>query len=141
MEKRISVSCECEGTGFIAVADNGGDGVEHVECGQHHPPMARNRVARQKRSPMQGHRSWSLGTFQRNGADAAELTLSRPWGPNMSLDLLTQYIDQALTFERMADAESNQSLKADLEGQARAYRRLAAQRAKRLGLPLPRSYA
>jgi hypothetical protein len=55
----------------------------------------------------------------------------------MSLDLLTQYIDHALTFERMADAESNQSLKADLERQARAYRRLAAQRAKRLGLPLP----
>jgi hypothetical protein len=22
---------------FIAVADNGGEGVEHVECGQHHP--------------------------------------------------------------------------------------------------------
>ena len=25
------------GTGFIAVADNGGEGIEHVECGQHHP--------------------------------------------------------------------------------------------------------
>jgi hypothetical protein len=50
----------------------------------------------------------------------------------MSLDLLTQYIDHALTFERMADAQSNQSLKADLDGQARAYLRLAAQRAKRL---------
>jgi hypothetical protein len=25
------------GTGLIAVADNGGDGIEHVECGQHHP--------------------------------------------------------------------------------------------------------
>lgn len=23
--------------GFVAVADKGGDGVEHVECGQHHP--------------------------------------------------------------------------------------------------------
>jgi hypothetical protein len=40
MEKRISVSCECKGTGFIAVADNGGDGVEHVECRQHHPAFA-----------------------------------------------------------------------------------------------------
>jgi hypothetical protein len=56
---------------------------------------------------------------------------------SMSLDLLTQYIDHALTFERMAEAEPNQSLKADLERQASAYRRLAAQRAKRLGLPLP----
>jgi len=32
MEKKLSVTCECEGTGFIAVADNGGEGVEHVEC-------------------------------------------------------------------------------------------------------------
>src|SRR5258707_12662063 len=36
MEKRIKVACECEGTGFIAVADNGGEGIEHIECGQHH---------------------------------------------------------------------------------------------------------
>jgi hypothetical protein len=55
----------------------------------------------------------------------------------MSLDLLTQYIDHALTFERMADAEPNRGLKADLERQASAYRRLAAQRARRLGLPPP----
>ena len=34
MEKRIKVACE--GTGFIAVADNGGEGIEHIECGQHH---------------------------------------------------------------------------------------------------------
>ena len=37
MEKKISVTCECEGTGFVAVGDSGGDGIEHVECGQHHP--------------------------------------------------------------------------------------------------------
>jgi len=37
MAKKIEVKCECEGTGFIAVADNGGEGVEHFECGQHHP--------------------------------------------------------------------------------------------------------
>ena len=35
--KKIEVTCECEGTSFIAVADNGGDGIEHVECPQHHP--------------------------------------------------------------------------------------------------------
>jgi hypothetical protein len=56
---------------------------------------------------------------------------------SMSLDLLTQYIDHALTFERMAEAELNQRLKVDFERQASAYRRLAAQRAIRLGLPLP----
>ena len=37
MEKKIAVMCECKGTGFIAVADSGGEGIEHVECGQHHP--------------------------------------------------------------------------------------------------------
>jgi hypothetical protein len=37
MGKKIEVKCECEGTGLIAVADNGGEGVEHVQCGQHHP--------------------------------------------------------------------------------------------------------
>jgi hypothetical protein len=37
MDKKIDVKCECEGAGFIAVADDGGEGVEHVECGQHHP--------------------------------------------------------------------------------------------------------
>jgi hypothetical protein len=31
------VSCECECAGFIAVADSGGDGIEHVEYGLHHP--------------------------------------------------------------------------------------------------------
>jgi hypothetical protein len=35
--KKIEVKCECKGTGFIAGADNGGEGIEHVECGQHHP--------------------------------------------------------------------------------------------------------
>ena len=37
MDKKIDVKYECEGTGFVAVADNGGEGVEHVECGLHHP--------------------------------------------------------------------------------------------------------
>ena len=55
----------------------------------------------------------------------------------MSLDLLTQYIEHALTFERMADAEQNQGLKVDFERQATAYRRLAANRARKLGLPRP----
>jgi hypothetical protein len=57
----------------------------------------------------------------------------------MSLDLLTRYIDQALMFERMAEAERNLAFKVDLQRQASAYRRLAANRAKELGLPLPRT--
>lgn len=35
MAKKIVVTCECEGTGFIAVADNGGDGVDYAECAEH----------------------------------------------------------------------------------------------------------
>jgi hypothetical protein len=39
--KKIEVECEagCK-AGFIAVADNDGKGVEHVECGQHRPAFA-----------------------------------------------------------------------------------------------------
>jgi len=55
----------------------------------------------------------------------------------MSLDLLNQYIDHALTFERLADAEPSRGVKADLERQASAYRQLAANRARKLGLPAP----
>jgi hypothetical protein len=42
-------------------------------------------------------------------------------------------------FERMAEAERNLAFKLDLQRQASAYRRLAANRAKELGLPLPRT--
>jgi hypothetical protein len=37
MQKQIDVRCECEGTGYVAVVDNGGDGVDYVECAQHNP--------------------------------------------------------------------------------------------------------
>jgi hypothetical protein len=37
MSKRIEVACECKGTGFVPVPDSGGDGIERVECGEHHP--------------------------------------------------------------------------------------------------------
>ena len=55
----------------------------------------------------------------------------------MSVDLLNQYIDHALTFERLAKAEANPRLRADLEWQADSYRRLAEQCASKLGLPPP----
>jgi hypothetical protein len=35
--KSVVVKCECEGTGFIPVADNGGDGLDYVECAEHNP--------------------------------------------------------------------------------------------------------
>lgn len=39
MNKNIATECECRGTGFIAVADSGGDGVDYVECAKHHPAL------------------------------------------------------------------------------------------------------
>jgi hypothetical protein len=51
--------------------------------------------------------------------------------------LLSQYLDHALKFESLAAGETNPKLKADLSGQAQAYRKLAAERAAKLGLPPP----
>jgi hypothetical protein len=53
------------------------------------------------------------------------------------MKLLSQYLDHALKFESLAAAESNPELNAALAGQARAYRKLASQRAAKLGLPQP----
>jgi hypothetical protein len=53
------------------------------------------------------------------------------------MKLLTEYIEHALGFERLAAAEDKPELKAKFENQARAYRKLAADRAARYGLPAP----
>ncbi len=53
------------------------------------------------------------------------------------MKLLTEYIEHALCFERLAVQESNLSLKALFQNQAREYRKLAADRARRYGLPAP----
>jgi hypothetical protein len=37
MQKQNEVLCECGGTGVVAVVDAGGDGIDYVECGAHHP--------------------------------------------------------------------------------------------------------
>jgi hypothetical protein len=54
-----------------------------------------------------------------------------------TMELLSEYLEHALTFERLAADEANPKLKADLERQAKAYRKLAAERAAKLGLPPP----
>jgi hypothetical protein len=56
-------------------------------------------------------------------------------GPTMKL--LTEYLEHALQFERLAAQETNPQLKEQFERQAAAYRKLAADRAKRYGLPPP----
>jgi hypothetical protein len=51
--------------------------------------------------------------------------------------LLTEYLEHALSFERLAAEENNTEIKAQFETQAAAYRKLAADRAARYGLPAP----
>jgi hypothetical protein len=53
------------------------------------------------------------------------------------MKLLTEYLEHALTFERMASEEENPELRLRFEAQAAAYRKLAAERAARYGLPAP----
>jgi len=51
--------------------------------------------------------------------------------------LVTEYLQQAMEFERMAAETADPKLKNDLEKQAAAYHRLAAKRATEVGLPVP----
>lgn len=53
------------------------------------------------------------------------------------MKLLAEYLEHALQFERMAAEETNPALRSDFEGQAQAYRKMAAKRARQLGLPAP----
>jgi len=53
------------------------------------------------------------------------------------MKLLTQYLNHALNFESLAANETNPTLKVALAEQAKAYRKLAAERAAKLGLPQP----
>ena len=55
----------------------------------------------------------------------------------MSLKLLTDYLDRAVNFERLASIESNTAARGQFLEQARAYRRLACKKARELGLPPP----
>jgi hypothetical protein len=51
--------------------------------------------------------------------------------------MIAEYLEHALAFERLAADEEDPSLKNDFEKQAAAYRKLAKERAKKLGLPEP----
>ncbi|WP_439366504.1 hypothetical protein ACNJYD_12180 [Bradyrhizobium sp. DASA03005] len=53
------------------------------------------------------------------------------------IDALMRYLERAVAFERLAADETDPDLKADLERQATAYRRLAAMQAEGMGLPAP----
>ena len=51
--------------------------------------------------------------------------------------MIAEYLEHALQFERMAQEASDPTLKDSLARQALAYRKLAAERAQRQGLPMP----
>jgi hypothetical protein len=51
--------------------------------------------------------------------------------------LISEYLEKALDFERMASETPDPAFRAGLEKQAAAYRKLAGERAKKLGLPSP----
>ena len=54
-----------------------------------------------------------------------------------AMKLLNEYLEHALTFERMAAEENNPEVKAQFEKQAAAYRKLVAERVAKYGLPAP----
>jgi hypothetical protein len=55
------------------------------------------------------------------------------------MKLLTEYLEHAANFERLASEEANPQLRASFQEQAKAYRKLAADRAAKYGLPAPSS--
>ncbi len=54
--------------------------------------------------------------------------------PGAPMKMITEYLQHALAFERLAADEQKPELKNEFEKQGAAYRRLAEERAKRLGL-------
>lgn len=55
----------------------------------------------------------------------------------VDMKMVAEYLEHALTFERMAADEKNLKVKAAFQKQAAEYRKLASKRAKELGLPGP----
>jgi hypothetical protein len=53
------------------------------------------------------------------------------------MKLLTEYLERAVSLERLAAGEEDSKFKAELLKQAAAYRKLAAKRAEEYGLPTP----
>jgi hypothetical protein len=54
------------------------------------------------------------------------------------MKMIAGYLEHALNFERMAAEEMNPAVKAVFEKQAASYRKLIAERIKKLGLDDPR---
>jgi hypothetical protein len=52
--------------------------------------------------------------------------------------MIAEYLEHAIRFEQLADAEQQPKFKEELLRQATAYRKLAEERAKKLDLPIPK---
>lgn len=59
------------------------------------------------------------------------------WRRVLAVKMLAEYLEHALEFERMAAREQNPEIKAQLEKQADAYRKLAISRARAVGMEPP----
>ncbi len=53
------------------------------------------------------------------------------------MKMISEYMADAAKFEQLASLEKNPEFRAQLKKQAAAYRKLAEDRAKKLGMPLP----
>ncbi|HZC38901.1 MAG TPA: hypothetical protein VE221_09555 [Sphingomicrobium sp.] len=53
------------------------------------------------------------------------------------MKMLNEYLEHALQFEKLAKEERDPILTAQFQAQAITYRKLAAERAEKYGLPLP----
>ena len=76
------------------------------------------------------------GTIKRSSPLLSkELTVvpADPWWSAMKM--IAEYLDHARQFERLAALEENPKLKAELEKQAAAYRKLAADRTMKKDTP------
>jgi hypothetical protein len=54
-----------------------------------------------------------------------------------AMQRIAEYLADAATFDRMANEAKDEELKAALKKQAAAYRKLATERAQKLGIPAP----
>jgi hypothetical protein len=52
--------------------------------------------------------------------------------------MIAEYLEHAIRFEQLAKEEKHPKFKEELLRQATAYRKLAEERAKKLGLPMPK---
>jgi hypothetical protein len=64
-------------------------------------------------------------------------SIKRQAGDFAPVKPVTEYLEHAFNFERLAAAETNPAAKKQMQEQSKAYHKLAAKRAKELNVTLP----